>query len=143
MYNITIVPITLIEVLWPIMAPHLTKVIELAAGDISEESIKNRALSNNGLIIVVSKGEAIVSVTTAEVVTYDSGLRSLLIPVLGGAGLEDWGPQWFLFMQALAKDLGCSELRGLAARDGWLRKLKAYDWKESHTVITFQLNKEL
>ena len=141
-YNITVVPPGLVEVLWDAMYPHLIKVIDLAAGDISEQSIKNRALSGNGIIVVVSDGDEVLAVTTAEVVTYDSGLKSFLIPVLGGHDIHEWGPQWFEHMKALAKHLGCSELRGLAARNGWLRLLKDYGWKESHTVITCKLDEE-
>jgi hypothetical protein len=45
-------------------------------------------------------------------------------------------------MKHLAKYLNCTELRGLAARDGWLKLLKSRGWNDNHTVITYQLNQE-
>lgn len=133
------IPSGLVEVLWPQIIVHLEKTIGLGCGDISEESIKTKATQGLTTLFIVTKGEDIVAVSTIEIATYESGLRALLIPIVGGSGIHDWGETWIKIIQALAKDLGCSELRGFAARDGWMRLLKTRGWKENHTVITLQL----
>jgi hypothetical protein len=139
-YKITIVPIPLIEVLWRRFIPHLEKAIELSHGDATEESIKNRALSGNSLIVIVTSGADIYAVTTVEVVSYDSGLKSLLIPMMGGTEVYDWGPPYLEFAKQIARNLGCRELRGISARDGWMRVLKSHGWIENHAVITCSLD---
>jgi len=139
-YNFTVVPMNLILVLWDQLVPHLFPVVEVGNGEITLESIKARAMSNSSIIITVTLDDEIVAVTTAEVVTYDSGLRSLLIPVIGGKGLFDWGEDWWSMHVALAKDLGCTELRGLAVRSGWMKILKERGWVENHVVITHKLS---
>jgi hypothetical protein len=142
-HSIEILHPAFIDLYWEEMLPHIDKVVEVSNYEFTADSIRLRALNLNSVMVVVRNlDKKIVAVTTAEVVTYDSGLRSLLLPIIGGDGLYEWGDEWFRMMKHLAKYLNCTELRGLAARDGWLKLLKSRGWNENHTVITYQLNQE-
>jgi hypothetical protein len=135
-------PYTIIQ-LWDELLPHIERVIKVSNDEFTAESIKSRATSGNSLMITVFENDEIIAVTTAEVVTYDSGLKSLLIPIFAGDGMLDWGKQILELYTDMAKQLGCTELRGLAVRGGWMRILKDYGWKESYTVISMPLGEKL
>jgi hypothetical protein len=132
-------PLTIVN-RWEELLPHLERVIKVSNDEFTTESIKARAVSGNSvMIVIIDKDNKIEAVTTAEVVTYDSGLRSLLVPIIGGSHFFEWAPDWFEIVKALAVQLNCSELRGFAVRDGWMRILKSRGWHENHCVITYQL----
>ena len=129
------VPVTLINVIWPMAVPHLERVVEVANGELTLESIKSKLLLGQALLFLACVDEDIVAVATAEVRIFDSGKKSLVLPIVGGDNLDDWMVQLLEIAKLLAKDLGCTELRGLGARKGWTRILKPYGWEEAYTVI--------
>jgi hypothetical protein len=131
-------PYTIIE-RWNDILPHIERVVDLSNNEFTPESIKFRAVSGNGLMIAVYDNATIVAVTTAEVVTYDSGLKSLLVPIFAGDGLYEWGEDWLKLHKDIASQLECQELRGMAARSGWMKVLKDYGFKESYAVITMPI----
>lgn len=134
-YHFAIVPTNLIEVMWDKIEPHVQRVVDASAGEITAETVKQKALEDKSSIVVVCKGDMIVAVNTIEVCTYDSGMRALLIPVVGGTEAFEWGPAFLSECNQLAKSLGCSEMRGFSTRESWKRVLKNYGWYESHFVI--------
>ena len=62
-------------------------------------------------------------------------MRILAIPITGGDRLDEWMPEFLELMKHVARDLNCTELRGYASRDGWIRKLKPHGWEIAHTTI--------
>lgn len=134
-YNFQIVPIGLINILWDKIEPHVRRVVKASAGEITCESVKQKALEDKCGIILVCKGSEVVAVNTIEVCTYDSGMKALLVPVVGGNEAFEWGPAFLAECNQLAKSLGCSEMRGFSTREAWKRVLKDYGWEESHFVI--------
>lgn len=134
-YHFAVIPTNLIEVLWDKIEPHVQRVVDASAGEITCESVKQKALDDKSSIVVVCKGNQIVAVNTVEVCTYDSGMKALLIPVVGGTEAFEWGPAFLAECNQLAKSLGCSEMRGFSTRESWKRVLKNYGWYESHFVI--------
>jgi len=134
-YIFAIVPPILVGVLWDKITPHLQRVVDASAGEISLESIKQRALEGNTTFVLVLKDDFVVAVNTVEVEIYQSGLKALHIPVVGGNEAFIWGPKFLEFAEEIAKSLGCIEMRGFSTRESWKRVLKGYGWEESHFVI--------
>ena len=132
---IAAVPQTMIELIWDRVVPQLEKPIALAHGEVTIESIKERLLEGDVLLITVSRGTEIIAVNTVEVRISESGLRSLFIPLIGGTEMDEWMDRFLRIVKALAKDYNCTELRGLAARKGWMRKLEPLGWSEVSTII--------
>jgi hypothetical protein len=128
-------PYTMIK-RWDELLSHIERVVAVSNNEFSSESIKQRVLSGNGIMMVVYENDKIKAVNTAEVVTYDSGLRALLIPIFAGEDMFTWGPEWLEMLSEIAREYNCTELRGLAVRNGWIRALKNYGWKENHIVMT-------
>jgi hypothetical protein len=128
-------PYTMIKK-WDELLPHIERVVAIGHGEFSADSIKQKVLDNRGFMIAVYEGDVIKAINTAEVAVYDSGLRSLVIPIFAGDGLRDWGPEWFELQKEIAREFNCKEIRGMAVRDGWIRLLDDYGFKPSYTVIT-------
>jgi hypothetical protein len=133
----SIVPIPLVRPLWSKLEPHIRRVVEASAGEITVESVMLKAMRGQcDIVTVVSNITGyIVAVNTIEICTYDSGMKALLIPVVGGTEAFEWGPDFLAECNQLAKVSGCTEMRGFSTRESWKRVLKDYGWKESHFVI--------
>ena len=134
-YIIAAVPISLIEVLWDRVSPILQRVVDVSHKEISLESVKRDTLSGNTLLVAICKGKEIVAVNTIEINTLASGLKVLFVPVTGGDELDGWMDQFLEVAEAIGKEHGCQEIRGIAARRGWLRKLKDQGWQEYNVAI--------
>jgi hypothetical protein len=128
---------------WGELLPHIERIVKLNNDEFTTESIKGRAVSGNGLMIAVVNAEnEIIAVNTVEVVVYDSGLRALLIPVLVGSAVIEWGEALLGLCTDIAKQFNCTELRAMAIRNGWIKLLKDYGWQEKHAVIVMQIEGE-
>ena len=139
---IAAIPITLIEVLWDNIAIHLEKAVALSNNETSLESIKNKALNGDLLLMTVNDGGEIIAAFTLEVILFDTGKRSLFLGSVGAkneTNLDNWMFQALKVCKAIAKDMNCTELRGGSARKGWMRKLKDSGWKETHTTIVCEV----
>ena len=134
-YSIVMIPPNIIELLWDKIEPHVQRVVDASAGEITAETIKLKAQSGASTFILIADGTNVVAVNTVEVCIYDSGLKALLIPVVGGNEAFEWGPAFLEFCNQIAKDLGCKEMRGFSTRESWKRVLKDYGWYESHFII--------
>lgn len=140
MYKIAAIPIPLVDVLWETIEPILQRVVDVAHDEINCESIRQRVLRGDVLLLVICKGEEIIAVNTAEVRIFDTGKRALYIPIVGGDELDGWMHQFLEVAKSIAIEYKCEELRGLAARRGWLKKLAPLGWKEAHTVVSFDID---
>lgn len=138
-YVIAAVPATMINVIWKDVAPHLQRVVEVANDEITLESVKERLLSADALLVCICRLDEIVACNVVEVRTFDSGIKALYIPIVGGDEMDNWYKQFLEVCKALAKDLGCRELRGIAARKGWIRKLAPEGWTEVCTNVRYML----
>lgn len=135
-----LVPVTLVEVLWAQMEPHLQRVVDVAHDEVTLESVKNRLLRADSVAVVVCLEEDIVAVNLLEIRTFDSGVKAMYIPVVGGNYMDEWADQFLEIAKAIAKDFGCRELRGLAARKGWLRYLANKGWEEVNISLRCMLD---
>jgi hypothetical protein len=124
---------------WDALLPHIERVVKVSNNEFSAESIRQRVLTGNGMMMVVYEDEDIIAVNTAEVVVFDSGKRALMIPIFAGDDLFTWGPAWLEMLKEIAIEYNCTELRGLAVRSGWARALKQYGWRANYEVITMPI----
>ena len=139
MSNIIIaaVPVPMIELIFPKAIPHLERVIEKAPDDVDLESLKKNLMNGESMLITISEGEDVIAVNVLEVTTYPTGHKVLFIPNTGGDRMDEWLDRFMEIAHAIAQDLGCHELRGMACRKSWLRVLnsKGHDWYHVHEVI--------
>jgi hypothetical protein len=129
-YLISAIPPTLVDVVWSECIPYIQAVVDVSHDEITLNSVKSRCLKGDSLLLVTSKNGEIIGATLLEIRTFDSGVKAMYIPVVGGTEADMWMDQFFDVVKAIAKDFGCRELRGLAARSGWVRKLRSRGWEE-------------
>jgi hypothetical protein len=144
MYNFTVIPTSLLEYVWFEVSQRLLPVVEVSSNELSIDSIKASILNGKSTLIIVTNGARLFGVATLEIQTFDTGLKTLYIPIIGGSLIDEWGEQFFCMCKDIAKQFGCTELRGMAARTGWVRKLKQHDlkWKSCYEVIKYDLTGE-
>jgi hypothetical protein len=141
MNNLTIsaVPVSMIDIVWHQLAPLLEKPIELCKDETSLEYVYGFLKAGSLMALIVSENDKIVAVNVLRIDTFDNGNKLLFIVLVGGERIDEWGYQVLDAEKDIAKSLGCVELRGCAARHGWLRKLNKTAWQEVHTVIKLKL----
>lgn len=134
-YIISAIPVTLIDVIWPQVEPLLLKPIGLSHGECDIVSVYNSIRKGNVLLLTVSLKSKIVAVLTVDVRTFESGLRTLYIPLIGGTDMPKWFDRAMYIIEAIAIDHNCTELRGIAVRKGWLRILEKDGWEEVSVTV--------
>lgn len=138
-YKLAIIPPALIPVVWDYVYPMLLDICDLANGEMTPDTILARCERGDSILLSVVLEETIKCVISLEVVVYDSGLRTLLVAFVSGEGMNEWFLQVEDFCVNMAKNLNCTEIRGMAVRDGWGRFLKDKQYKQTHVIYTKQV----
>jgi hypothetical protein len=139
-FKIAAIPIALVDVLWDEMAPHLARAVETAHGEVTLESIKANMLTGDVLPLVVTEEGKIIAALTAEIRVMESGMRCLVLPIIGGNIAFEWVDQFLEVAKGIAVEFNCTELRGFATRKGLMKMLEPKGFKEAHVVMTCQLD---
>lgn len=134
-HHFSALPVNLLDVLWDKIYPLLQKPVDVSSGEVTMESIKARIRSGDVLLILVSREELLVAVVTVEIRTFESGLRTLQLPLIGGSEMNEWFDKMLDTVKAIARDKGCQEIRGMSVRKGWMRILEKHGFKEISTVL--------
>lgn len=138
-YKVAAIPVTLIEALWDRLVPHLERVVAIVEDEINIDKVKEHAMNGDVLLVTICKGPDIIAVLTMDVRVFDTGIKALYLPMIGGDEMYEWADQFLTVAKAIAKDFGCTQLRGMAARKGWTRFVKERGWQESYMVIKCEL----
>ena len=128
-------PATMVPIVWARVAPMLQLPCDMSHNETDIESVYARLMAGDSLLTLVSKGTEIVAAITLNVVTFDTGLKALYLPLVSGKYFDQWCDRYFKVVCAIAKDLNCTELRGISVRKGWLRKLRKYGFEEVSTIV--------
>lgn len=137
MSNLIITPVApaLVNIVYPKAIPHLQRVVDKAPDEISIDTIKAKLLKGDAMMVVIVDGEDVIAVNILETSVFETGHKALFIPITGGDRMDEWLDRFMELAHAMARDLGCDELRGMACRKGWFRALEKHDWYQLHTVI--------
>lgn len=133
------VPATMVELIWDKVFPLLKMAADKAPDDVELGIVKEHLIKGTQMLVTISRGSDIIALHTLDMRTLDTGIKVLFIPITAGTEMELWLDDFLEIATAIAKDYGCTELRGLAAREGWLRKLKPYGWEEVFTTIRYKI----
>lgn len=133
-FKIAALPQTFIEPVWHLIEPHIARVTEIVDDETTPMHIKEKALIGEVLIITISEGDKIIAALTADIRTYDTGMKALHLPHLGGDKFFQWRDQLNIVVNAIAKDFDCQQLR-IVGRRGWVKALKDLGWEEQYVVL--------
>ena len=134
-YIIAAIPVTMVTLLWDRLAPFIDDVVKYSHNEATTEAAKEQLLAGNLLSVIVCEGNEIIALALLELRTFDTGEKALFIPIFGGSKMEEWADQMLKVLHAIAKDFGCTQLRGIGARKGWTRYLKSHGWEEYSVTI--------
>lgn len=132
------VPATMINLIWDKVKPLIDLVVD-KSDDVDVTIVKERLESGENMLVAIMRDQDIIAVNVLDIRLTDTGIKYLSIPITGGSELDAWVGDFLQIAEAIAKDYGCSEIRGVAVRDGWLRKLKPYGWKPLYTAIRYKI----
>ena len=139
---IAAVPITLIKLIFPMCVDHLQRAVDKAPNDISIETIEQRLLSGEIMLITVSDNDDVIAANIVEKEKYATGHAVLYVSIVGGDRMSEWMDRFLNICHALARDYKCDELRGMACRKGWLKALKNQGWYRLHEVVGCKVKDE-
>jgi len=137
-FTISVVPSTMIDLIWDKAKPHLEKVSD-KSDDFTIESTYNRLINGDSMLLTVSRGAEVIAVNTVHIEVLSSGIKTLYIGLVGGDELDIWSKRMLQFIETIAKDYGCTELRGMVVRKGWLKKMQPYGWSEAFTTVRYKI----
>jgi len=140
--SIAACPANMVGLIWNRVAPIIQRVVDRSPDDLTLFTIQERLVSGQNLLITIARGSEIIAVNVLDVKVLDSGKRILYIQVTGGDDLDDWMPQFLDVAKAIGKDYNCTEIRGMTARKGWMKKLKQYGWEETFHTIRCDIESE-
>jgi hypothetical protein len=136
---IAVVPWTMIDLIWEKVLPVIKLAADKAPEDVCCKVVHDELLKGDKLLVAISRGADIVAVNVLDMRTLDTGIKILYIPITAGAEMNLWMSDFLEFAKVIAKAHGCVELRGLAVRNGWMKKLKPHGWEEMFTTIRCKL----
>jgi hypothetical protein len=142
-FTIAIIPVDCVEAAWPRASVFIKMATDLSHGEASTDTVKERCLSGDAILLTVFKGTEMYGAITGEVRTFDTGVSALFWPIVGGKDMELWFDEMYHAMLEVAKASGCDEMRGIAVRNGWLRRLKSLGWEEVSTSVRCPIIKEV
>ena len=137
---VSVVPVSKLDGLWPIIAPILDRAIsKTARGRTTIDDLYDLTVRGDymiWLVIDVQTDTAIASFTT-RVIQYPRA-RSLVVDWGAGIRMNEWLPMVLRELSRHAKNNTCTSLEG-QGRGAWGRILKRYGWSLDYSSYRMEL----
>lgn len=118
----SMVPTSLVRVVWPLVLPYMKKLVKRNSDELTLAGIYSRLNTDTESMIIISRGPEILAAITIQVQTFDTGKKALCVLLGGGKDHLAWIGGLMEFLDSVAIQLGCYEIRGLGCRVGWARE---------------------
>jgi hypothetical protein len=141
-YVIAAIPPEVLDLAWPEAAPFIKLATDISHNEATVETVRKRVYEGSAILLVVYKEGKIIAAITGEVREFDTGVRALFWPIVGGREMDLWFEPMYEAMLTVAKSAGCTEMRGIAVRNGWLKRLKNYGWEEVSISVRCPIEQE-
>lgn len=138
-YQFAAIPPQMLHLVWDECVCHIERVVDVAHGDITLTSTRNRLVSGDLQLYTITRHGEIIAVFCTDVHEHESGLRSLRVPIIGGEEIDMWLDQAVQIWRQLAKEMMCDRALGMG-RPGWERKMRKHGLKKTH--VTYELDIE-
>lgn len=125
----------MIPLVWHNVRHMVEAAIEYSHGELHIDTIYNRLVDKEMVMLTVSEEDMIVAALTIEKRDFQSGKSILNVTTAGGADLHIWMDQMDPVLVDLAKEHGCEEIY-IVGRAGWARALKRKGYGKIHTVVS-------
>jgi hypothetical protein len=133
--EVSLVPTQLIEGLWSLIFPHLSKASEYTFGRYEPEDIFEYVISGDAHLWVAFDDGYIVGITVTRLWEYPRK-KCLDVMFLGGEDWADWKDIMFDTLQRWARDSGCAAIEA-SGRVGFARVFKSRGYTPLWQVFEF------
>lgn len=123
-----------INACWDELSSLLQKAIDYSNGELDIDSVKERILSGEIMVVVVFKDGNLIAAVTFEQIEFQTCKRVLNIQLAGGTDIELWFHDVEKIANGLAERYHCSDVY-IIGRKGWVRKMKSLGYSEVHTIL--------
>jgi len=135
------IPIPLVNYVWNDCSPILYRAIKMAEQDLTLQTTKEALLRGDQSLFTVIDNDKIIATTLIEFITFDTGHKVLMIPVVAGDRMGEWAERFLNICHIIAESENCDEIRSLSMRKGWKKFLKPYGWDNHLTVMKCEVKK--
>jgi len=135
------VPVGVVHIVWPDAIRHLQRAIDAGRNRYRSVDLLDDILKSNVGLWMVMDGEKSVAAYTTRVIQYPSGVKGLMVDLLGGDGMDEWLPLVVDKLKLYASDMKCGHIE-LVGRNGWLRALKPLGWSGESVIASMELSDE-
>jgi hypothetical protein len=121
-HQLSLVPPQVAPSIWATVEPMIEKAITRShANNITTPQHQLCAiLLGNAQLWVAQDGRQIDAAIITRFITWDTGKKTLYVPIIGGHNMKAWLPAALETLKAHAQRTGCMDLRG-EFRKGWAR----------------------
>jgi hypothetical protein len=137
--EVSLVPHQLIDGLWPLIFPYLSKASEYTAGRYEPEDILEFTVSGDAHLWVVFDGDDITGITVTRFWQYPRK-KCLDVMFLGGENWDEWKNIMFDTLHRWAHDSGCAAIEA-SGRVGFARVFKSRGYTPLWQVFEFPVVK--
>lgn len=123
--------------IWPRVKDQIDSALKRSKGELSLETLKNRLLNKESLLLLATDNLVILASIVCELVDTDNG-RVCHIVAAGGKNADTWLDEWYNQIVPIAKDQGCVRI-SLNGRKGWEKKLNKYGFEYAYTTLHREL----
>lgn len=139
--SVTMVPLTVVDLVWPDAKPFLEKALKTTKGRYDIKSLYDSLLTGDLALWLVLDGPAPIAAITTRIIEYPTGSRGLAMDWIGGTRMSEWLGKMNEMMIKYAGEYGCTHLEGYG-RSAWGRVLERYGWKPEYTAYRMDLKNE-
>lgn len=137
-YVVSGVPAILVPVVWDRVQPFLAAAILESNGELTEESVYADLASGATILVIIYLDKEIVGAAALRKKTFDSGINTLSVFLLGGKDMNSWIKDAYGVAVQIAKHLDCQSIYCIG-RDGWVKVLKDIGFKKQYSVLSINL----
>jgi len=126
-----------IDKMWPRVKPHIDAALRYTKGEIVADSIKEKLLKGEDLLLLAIEDGILASIVCEIVQT--ATIKVCHVVACGGVRADIWLDKWHEIIVPLAKEQGCQRI-SLSGRKGWEKKLGKYGFKHAYTTLDQELS---
>lgn len=129
MIEVSLVPVELIEVVWPSIEEYMQGAADYTYGRFNVDDIKQGVLTNPiQQLWIAYEGDEIYGAVVTEFTHYPR-FTALVTHFTGGKALPKWKAPMLAILQRFAREHGCSVIESYG-RAGWKRVFKHDGFKQ-------------
>ena len=127
-----------VDLVWPVVRPMLQRAIDLNDGDFDADYVYGRLMQDTMQLFVGYNTDDIIYASVTEIIPYQHN-KALRIILMGGKQIDSWVDT--KIFENFGKLENCNRIE-IVGRKGWIKKLETRGYRQTHFIVTKELNDE-